>query len=174
MITLINGRGQLGNSLQRFVENEMSTSENFFIYHTWNILDKSEELQKKCFDNFREFVDQNLNERIFFISTYSQTDNPYNHYKHLAEEYLRKNNPNGKSIRLPTLIGKGTCEGFLRGSNTPYGQMELLSVDDAATKIMEIIHSSEPYGLFRVYGDVISARLVNSLIIFGRDAKHEN
>ena len=36
MITLLNGRGQLGDSLKKEIENQ-NTEKQVFIYHTWNV-----------------------------------------------------------------------------------------------------------------------------------------
>ena len=47
MIKLINGRGQLGSFLKQ-LEN-ISIDKEIYIYHTWNIEDKSKNTQKKEF-----------------------------------------------------------------------------------------------------------------------------
>ena len=48
MIHLVNGRGQLGCELQKLLLD--AVSENIYIYHTWNIDDKSKEVQEKEYD----------------------------------------------------------------------------------------------------------------------------
>ena len=42
MIRLVNGRGQLGSALKKL---DLSNQQGF-IYHTWNVSDKSESTQK--------------------------------------------------------------------------------------------------------------------------------
>ncbi len=54
MITLINGRGQLGDKLLQAIEGD-NTEKNVRIYHTWNIDDKSKSIQKKEYKNSVNF-----------------------------------------------------------------------------------------------------------------------
>ncbi len=169
MIKLINGRGQLGTELARIITNDIS--ELIFIYHTWNVDDKSEEAQKACYLKFKDFVDANPNPKIIFISTYSQTDNPYNYYKHTSESYLLSHNEKGQVIRLPTLIGKGICNKFRNKEAEPFGEMNLISVEDAAQEIMNFILSNSKVRSITIKGNIISAKSVKRLIEFGRDGK---
>jgi hypothetical protein len=172
MITLINGRGQLGEALKRKVE-ETFFQENLFIYHTWEIKDKSEQIQKECYEKFIHFVEKNKDQRILFVSTYSQTDNHYNYYKQLSEAFLLSNTERGSVIRLPTLIGKGICENFKEGISKAYGEMELMSLNDAADAIISEARSDSRIRNIRIYGQKISATLARDLILFGAN-KNEN
>jgi hypothetical protein len=169
MITLINGRGQIGEALKKIIPlEEVSPLEKIFIYHTWNISDKSEGIQRECYRNFVDFVNNHIDKKIIFISTYSQQDNAYNQYKHLSEAYLLSNNLYGRVIRLPTLIGKGVCEKFRVDEAEAFGEMELLSVQEAAEEVLKFATSSSHILNFRVFGRIVSANLVKELILFGK------
>ncbi len=169
MITLINGKGQLGTFLNKLInERKISTREEVLIYHTWSVDDKSEEIQKSCYEKFKGFINLNKSVKVIFISTYSQTDNPYNYYKQLAEAYLLLNHEKGFVIRLPTLIGKGICEKFKNKQAEAFGEMELMSVKDAAEKVLEFALSNSRIKNIRIYGDKVSAKLAKDLILFGK------
>lgn len=170
MIKLINGRGQLGTALQDLIK-EKNPEGNMIIYHTWNFLDKSEKTQRECYEGFKRFVDENKNSGVVFVSTYSQTDNFYNHYKHLSEDFLLKNNQNGRIIRLPTLIGKGTCEGFREERLKAWGNIELMTIKEAAEKVLEFTQSYPETRIASVEGTLIPAKLVKNLILFGKYGK---
>jgi hypothetical protein len=172
MITLINGRGQLGKVLQQRINKDM-VGEEIFIYHTWNIIDKSETIQKACYDKFVDFVNGHQDKRTLFISTYSQTNNPYNYYKQLSEAFLLSNTERGSVVRLPTLIGKGICENFRKGLSEAYGEMELISLNDAADAILSELTSHSRIRNIRVYGTKIPASTARDLILFGVN-KNEN
>ena len=88
MIKLINGRGQLGNKLREVSSSYKKTKEEVLIYHTWNIEDKSRDTQKKEYEKFKNFVTLNKNKKIIFISTYSEKENWYNHYKQVSEAFF--------------------------------------------------------------------------------------
>jgi hypothetical protein len=170
MITLINGRGQLGNALNKIIQEEnLSPSEDILIYHTWDILDKSEPVQKTCYTKFTDFVRKNKRPKIIFISTYSQTDNFYNYYKQLSEIYLLSHSKTSCVVRLPTIIGKGICESFKTNNAKPFGEMELLSIEDAARQILDFsLLLNYKVRNFRVYGKKVDAGLVKKLIEYGR------
>lgn len=173
MIQLINGRGQLGKELKsRLDKTDAFTDKDAIIYHTWNILDKSEGTQKNEFEKFRRYLESNQNRTLMFISTYSQQNNFYNYYKQLSESHLITNNPNGYAIRLPTLIGKGICQSFKEGKAQPYGQMELMSVENAAKNVLseleQILRGVQKLRNIRINGDIVSAELVCELIKFGK------
>jgi hypothetical protein len=172
MIKLIDGKGQLGNVLQGILEKEnIKTEEDVFIYHTWNFLDKSENTQKECYDKLVDFVDKNKDIKIVFISTYSQTENFYNFYKQLSEAYLLTNHKKGYVVRLPTLIGKGICLEFRNEEKQAFGEMELMTINDAAREILKIAQTDSLVRNFRVKGTIVSAKFVKDLILFGRDGK---
>lgn len=72
MIKLLNGRGQLGDALAERVEGlRTALGEDIYIYHTWNIDDKSEQAQQRCFEDLMAFVSRNSKEKIVFVSTTS-------------------------------------------------------------------------------------------------------
>ncbi len=169
MITLIHGKGQIGSILDRLIrERKISAKDNIAIYHTWNIDSKSEEIQKECYEKFKKFVDENKNVKIVFVSTYSQTENPYNYYKQISEAYLISNHEKGFVIRLPTLIGKGTCEKFRNDEAEAFGEMELMSLINAAEKILEFALSESRIRSIRINGEKVSAKLAKELILFGK------
>ena len=79
MIHLIGGRGQLGSKIKFLIDSKnVQFDDEIFIYHTWQVIDKSEDIQKLEYDKFVNFVDNHIDEKIVFISTYSQKDNFYN------------------------------------------------------------------------------------------------
>ena len=123
MIKLINGRGQLGSKLV-FLE-EVKKDTEIFIYHTWNIDDKSEKTQQEEYHKFIKFVDTHKNSKIIFISTLSDKSNFYTFYKLKSENYLLSKNCDGIIIRLPTIIGKGIFQKFRDDSAMPYGYFSL-------------------------------------------------
>jgi len=172
MIKLINGRGQLGSALQKIIEREeIEILSNIAIYHTWNIEDKSKEVQKECFEKFVRFVDENQDTKIIFTSTYSEKENYYNYYKQLAEAYLLINHKQGYVVRLPTLIGKGVCDKFRKNEAEVFGYMEILPVEEAAREVLRIAKESSLIRSFKIDGFIIPAKIVKSLILFGKEGK---
>ena len=167
MIRLINGRGQLGTALEKLIK-ERKIEADAVIYHTWNVFEKEKEPQEKEYEKFKRFVDDNLDEKIIFVSTYSEKENYYNYYKQLSEAYLLSNHRRGYVIRLPTLIGKGICETFREGKAQPYGEIELMTVEEAAEEVMRLVNYEGLVRSFRVKGVVVPAKLVKKLIDFGK------
>jgi len=168
MIKLINGRGQIGNVLKKKICN-INIDDDIYIYHTWNIDDKSKEAQKKEYKRFIYFVNQNKDKKIVFISTSSQRDNWYTYYKHLAESHLLSKNKSNVVIRLPSLIGKGVCASFRDENIQPYGIIELMSVDDATDAILQKAMVNETIKNYHINGEKISAKNVQQLILFGKN-----
>jgi len=165
MIKLINGRGQLGQELKKQINLfEKEINENIFIYHTWNIDDKSQQTQKNEYEKFLFFVDQNRNSRIIFTSTYSTKENWYNHYKQLAAAYLITNCTNGLVVRIPTIIGKGAVEKLKAGKIVPYGKFELITLQRAAKEIINFLNYKGLIKIFTLEGEKISATTVKSLL----------
>jgi len=162
MIHLSNGRGQLGRELQKFPLEQYT--EEVYIYHTWNVEDKSELIQVKEYEKFQEFVDKHTDKKIIFTSTYSIKENWYNQYKQLAEAYLLINCDNGIVIRLPTLIGKGILQEFKNKNTKAYGEMNLISVHDAAIKILEKVKYNGLVKSFRVKGEIVQAKTIKDVI----------
>lgn len=170
MIELINGRGQLGTELKAQLSKSTLTSKNIVIYHTWNFLDKSEGIQKEELEKFKKFLERTQEKRIIFISTHSEADNNYVHYKWLAENYLLNSHDSGYVIRLPNLIGKGICQRFRDEKAEAFGNIELLTIEDAAKRVIELSQSEWPERVLRVYGYHIPAKIVRELILFGKKA----
>lgn len=172
MIKLINGRGQLGTALEKLINKEKNgIKEDIIIYHTWNFLDKSEEVQKECYSNFVNFVNKNLDNKIIFISSYSQNDTAYEKYKKLSEDYILNNQKDGVVIKLPNLIGKGICERFRNENIRPFGMIELMTIDSATQKILDFIDSNSQIKNYRIKGTLIPAELVQRLIHYGKDGR---
>ena len=120
---LINGRGQLGEALKA-----ANIKSNWTVYHTWNFIDKREDVQRHCLEEFIKYVDKNKNGKIIFISTAIEADNHYFNYKRMAEKYLTENCKNWKIVRLPNILGKGICQRLKEGV-IPYGTIELILMD---------------------------------------------
>ncbi len=168
MITLTNGRGQLGEALQKEILRLQSNKwPNFIVYHTWDVWNKEDEIiQKKCFTDFVEFFEKNkyTKTRVVFISTASEKVNHYTHYKRSAESYLFLNSHDGIVIHLPTLIGKGVCQNMRDKTIGPYGVMELISVKNAAIEVTKILENGFWDRFHRVVGTKIPAHLAYDLI----------
>tara|TARA_R100000808_G_C2145565_1_gene153401 strand:+ start:1177 stop:1674 length:498 start_codon:yes stop_codon:yes gene_type:complete len=163
MIRLINGRGQLGSVLSEKIST-LETEEEIYIYHTWNIDDKKREIQHNEYKKFIDFVNTYYNKKIIFISTSSQKDNWYNHYKHLSESYLLSYNPRGIVVRLPTLIGKGIFMKLKKNEVKPVGNFTLLTIESAAEIIVEKLFDTSIIRSFHIEGERISAEVVRELV----------
>ncbi|MDD5650156.1 MAG: hypothetical protein PHF86_07050 [Candidatus Nanoarchaeia archaeon] len=173
MIQLINGRGQLGEELKKqLIENDIFNDKEAIIYHTWNFLDKSEKTQKEEYNKFKKYLETVKNTPLVFISTYSQQANPYNYYKQLSEAHLISNYENGYVIKLPVILGKGICQKFKDDEVTPYGEIELITIERAAKSVLseleEIFYNAKRIKNIRINGDLVPAELVYQLIQFGK------
>jgi hypothetical protein len=167
MIRFVNGRGQLGDAL-RHLHDEFDPKTSGMgivrVYHTWNVWDKEESAQKNEYDKFEKYVDDHLDEKIVFVSTYSQNENYYVHYKQRAEAYLLSNHPNGFVIRLPNIIGKkGIIKKLRDNSVEPYGEIEIISLEDAARRVLECTFYTGLRKMCTVRGHPISASVIKSL-----------
>jgi len=170
MIELIHGRGQLGTALKDLIKNKkVDLKEDWFIYHTWNFIDKSENVQREEYEKFKEFVDKHKGVNILFISTLSENHTPYEHYKQLSEAYLLQNSDKGFIVRLSNLIGKGICERFKKGEAKPYGTLELMAVEEAAIRILKFLSSDKKLiHIKNLHGSKVDAGLAYNLIRFGK------
>ena len=182
MIILNNGKGQLGEALLDYansntlhdktarlvLEGKSPAEADINIYHTWNMGDKNnKQIQKECLDKFKLFVDNNQHSKIIFTSTYSEQNNLYNLYKQKAEGYLLSNHDNGFIIKLPVLLGKGICQKLKDNKTTPYGSVELMTLQEAASAIIRIaIKNAYVNRVFRLHGTHIPATLVHALLHF--------
>lgn len=165
MITLINGRGQLGTEISKQLDAmQLIYPHNVFIYHTWNIENKEKHLQELELEKFKSFVDSNKNEKIIFISTTSQKESWYVQYKQLAEAYLLQNCKHGFVLKFPTLIGKGIILDLKNGLAKPHGEIELMSVIRAATQVIEKINYNGLVKNFTFKGEIVKANTVNQLL----------
>ena len=164
MINLVNGKGQLGETLRRLLE-QIESEKNVHIYHTWNPWTRDIETQKIEYDKFVEFVDLNKEDRIVFISTCSQVENNYVSFKQLAEAYLLINCVDSLSIRLPNLIGpKGILKKLKNGAAKPYGKIELMTIDAAAKEIIQLLNYDGPVRNISLKGEEISAIIINEIL----------
>jgi hypothetical protein len=163
MIKLANGRGQLGTILEEKV-GSIKCDENIWIYHTWNIDDKSQKRQLSEYNKFIDFVEDNKKEKIIFISTSSQKDNWYNYYKHLSEAFLLTSTDNCVIIRLPTLIGKGTFVDLKMGVSRPHGYFNLMTLKKACDIIIDKIFYNGKIKSFHIIGEDISAESVKDIM----------
>ena len=165
MIKLVNGRGQLGDALAARTEKvRIASREDIYIYHTWNIDDKSEQAQRRCFEELMAFVSRNLKEKIIFVSTTSNRESHYVHYKQLAEAYLLSHCPNSLVIRLPMIIGKGAVRQLKENTIKPYGTMELISLSDACEQIIKCVYYKGLRKCISVSGEKISATTVYKIL----------
>ena len=165
MITLLNGRGQLGDSLKKEIENQ-NTEKQVFIYHTWNVWDKKSDLQVQEYKKFKEFVDENKNSgRMIFISTYSENDNYYVYYKQKSEAYLLMNWEDSIVLRLPSLIGsKGIFKRLKNRECSPYGVIQIMSLEKASKKILEFVDYKGLSRVFTITGEDIKADTLSELL----------
>lgn len=168
MLVLCDGLGQLGTALQKYLK---TIKREVYVYHKWNFLEKSGPIQYDCYLDFIKFVDEHPDKEICFISTYSKADDYYVKYKRLAEKYLELFHSNSLCVRLPILIGKGICEKFRNDEAKPFGQMEIMTVEDAAKEVVNAILESKLIGKsdYRIQGEKISADLVYNLIKWGKN-----
>jgi hypothetical protein len=162
---LINGKGQLGEALKK-----ADIKGDWTIYHTWDFENKKDlEIQRDCYRKFVKYVDTHPKEKIVFISTLSQEDTFYSRFKRLAEIYLKANGTNSKIIRICSIIGKGTYQGFRENKLEASGDMEVVTLSYVIEKIMQLLESS--YTEHEIHGDRIPAKIVKELILFGKNGK---
>ena len=171
MIVLKNGRGQLGTILADQINKSIYRygTKDIYIYHTWNMDNKNDKkIQKDCLTKFKIFVDNNKDSKIVFISTYSQQNNLYNLYKQKAEGYLLSNHDHGIIIKLPVLLGKGICQKLKDKKVSPYGNIELMTLKEAAISIISIAATSgnNRNKIFRIEGSHVPATLISELMHF--------
>ena len=164
VVKLINGRGQIGKILSKKVEN-LECKNEILLYHTWNIDDKSEKIQLAEYVKFVNFVDSNKNKRIVFISTKSEKDSWYVYYKQMSESYLLQNCYDCLILKFPTILGsKGTMQLLKQKKIQPYGIMELMSLEEVATKIIDTINYNGKSKILSFEGQKISAVLANEIL----------
>ena len=164
MIKLLNGRGQIGSQLKKHFKNE-SSKNNIYLYHTWNIENKDRISQKKEYDKFVSFLETiDKSDKVLFISTKSETNNWYVHYKNLAESFLICNFENCLVLRFPTLVGKGILHDLKSEKANPFGIMELMSIDEAVKIIIENTKHNGLQKILSFKGEEVSAQLVQKIL----------
>lgn len=163
MIKLINGNGQIGDILKKKMH-LVNVHKYTYIYHTWNIEDKSEETQRKEYKKFINFVNKYKHNRIIFISTTSQKESEYVKYKQISESFLIENCKDCVVLKFPTLIGKGVFYDFKNGTKQPHAEMEIMSLEQAVDKILEKINYSGLLKSFCFKGHTIDANLVYEMV----------
>tara|TARA_R100000655_G_scaffold12543_1_gene28908 strand:- start:43 stop:552 length:510 start_codon:yes stop_codon:yes gene_type:complete len=163
-IKLIDGMGQLGEILSSKID-KFQCEKPTFIYHTWNVWDRSYEDQKKNYDTFVKFVLEHEQDKIIFVSTYSEENNFYVHFKQLAEAFLLTNHENSFIIKLPNLVGnKGILRRMRDRQIKPYGKIEFVTLEDAANEILKLVNYNGLVKSFCMSGELISAKLVNEIL----------
>ena len=163
MIKLCNSRGQLGEHLKKYVD-AANTTKNIYIYHTWNPWDKEYEVQKTEYEKFKLFVDDHLNDRVVFVSTYSENENYYVHFKQRAEAYLITTCEDSLVIRLPNLVGnKGILKKLKERSVEPTGTIEFISLEAAAQAVVTVAINDSCVKSRRIHGDKIPASLISDI-----------
>ena len=162
-IILKNGRGQIGGLLRQRVDG-IESDGNIFIYHTWNIDNKSKSAQKREYNKFKDFVQEHHQDFIMFISTKSKTNSHYVKYKQMAESYLIQHSENALVLQFPTLIGKGVIKDFKEKKVSPYGTMELMTLENAVDKIIKSLDYSGLSKVLVFEGEKISANLIYNLV----------
>jgi len=162
-IILKNGRGQLGSLLKNKISN-YDCEQDIYVYHTWNIDDKSEKTQEREYQKFIKFVDNNKH-RVVFISTKSEKQSWYVYYKQLAEAYLIQNCDDCLVLRFPTIVGsKGTLQLLKYKKIKPYGIMELISIDNVIEHIFDNLKYNKNSKILSFEGQKITAKLVCEIL----------
>jgi hypothetical protein len=162
-ITLTNGRGQMGKILSEKITSLVRQPE-VNIYHTWNLEDKSNNIQSLEYNKFKNFVIENKDKRIIFISTTSQKETPYVKYKQLSESFLIQNCNDCLILKFPTLIGKGIFYDFKNNTKQPYGEMNIMTIDEACKNIINNLSYNGFLKIKSFDGHKISAKLVYELV----------
>lgn len=164
MVTLVNGRGQLGEKLQQLTS--INTTKDICIYHTWvvthnDINAESEDIQKLEYEKFKQFVCSNMDKRIIFISSTSTRNSFYTKYKELAETYLIGNHSDGIVLKFPAFIGKGLLQKLKTGEYKAYGILELITLDNVAKTISQYINDQDyQKRIYYINGEKIAAETI--------------
>ena len=164
MIHLINGNGQLGEALRASIK-KIQATEDVYIYHTWNIDKKDWDSQEAEYNKFVEFVKVNKKSRIIFISTASNTDSWYTHYKQLAEAHLLQNSNQALVVRLPILIGKGPVRNFTEPTCKAFGIMEICSLEEACAYILDKVGYNGLVKCHTLAGERVTATTVKEIVL---------
>ena len=166
-LKLVNGRGQVGSYIRQMDLTGIYINHDVYVYHTWNVKDKSKNNQKKEYKKFQEFVNKTKS-RIIFVSTKTENKTWYTYYKQKAEAYLLLNHNNSVVLRFPTFIGR-PCKLF-EPNPTPYGEVELISIPDVCSEIIKyscLLPDSElNIRVINIKGELVSAKLIADILKF--------
>ena len=162
-IILKNARGQMGTLLKQKIK-DIQVKDNVYIYHTWNIEDKSYRKQEMEYEKFKSFVIENKQNKIIFISTSSQKECEYVKFKQLSESYLIQNNNNSFALRFPTLIGKGVFQDFKSNTKKPYGEMNIMKLENACDLIIDFLKYDGNLKIITFEGHKIHSDLVYDMV----------
>jgi hypothetical protein len=166
MVKLVNGRGQLGQALEKALRS-MAVPADVLLYHTWNHMDKSPETQAVELSKFEAFVDENSEKRIAFVSAIHEKFNPYGVAKMAAELYLWQHCKLGQVFRLPYLVGKGLAQRIKDGEQYRSGSVEVGTMQWAAWNIINSLNSE--FDRLKVFhGGFVDASMMQALIEFGK------
>lgn len=133
---LVHGRGQLGEALLPFVNEYPGVS----VYHTWNFLNKSHEVQSTEVLKLSSFIEKEEG-KIVFISTSSKFDTPYTRAKLESEKLVLSKSKDNLVLRLPCIIGKGVFKELLAKDLAPYGVVNFISMREAVKFILNSMDS---------------------------------
>lgn len=168
MVKLVNGRGQLGERLQHLTQ--LKTLLDVSVYHTWQVTysgdsNTSDEMtQFNEYNKLVKFSKKNPNTKIVFISTASQRNSWYTHYKEKAEAYLLENHDSCVILKFPAFIGKGILPKLKAGEIKPYGTMELITLDKVAETVEEFVYYNGLKRVFTIEGEKIEAKTVLEIL----------
>ncbi len=167
MITLINGRGQLGEAIKKLPDFDRIT-ENIAIYHTWNFIDKSMATQMKEVEKLSNYLisGQSYIDKIVFVSTQASEETPYLKAK-LAAEKLVSSFSRHCIVRLPNLIGRGVFEGLKANLLAPHGSINFTTVEKAAKFVLQAAVFDTGLAYFIDY-DTCSAETIKYLMDWAR------
>ena len=168
MVRLANGRGQLGEKLQQYLD--IQSDKDIVIYHTWQVtysgdLNMSEEvIQLNEYNKLVEFSKNNPNTKIIFISTTSQRNSWYTYYKEQAEAYLLANHDSCIILKFPAFIGKGILPKLKSGEIKPYGTIELITLDRVSEIIGQYLFHDDLKRVFTIEGEKIEAKTLVEIL----------
>ena len=171
VVTLVNGRGQLGDKLYQKLKNYIGAPHlaDIAIYHTWKVpwlsdTAEFEETQRDEYLKLVEFSKSNPKTKIIFISTNSARGTHYTYFKEQAEAYLLSNHKSSIILKFPLFIGKGVIERIKNKEIEPYGTMEIITLDKVAETIEEYLNYEGLKRVFTIEGEKIQAKTVAEIL----------
>ncbi len=159
--------GQIESEFERIATPEIK--KDYYIHFSWDVYNKDDaESQKKCVEETKRMIEKNKDKTFVFISTLSKGGNEYVKAKREAEKVVAEMAKKFVIIRLPHIVGKGLTDKFLFDDAEPYGEMELLSINDAAQSIKNILESKEKNETVSVHGNIVPAKLYKSILSYSK------